>query len=148
MTQTTCTVCNAEQEKNKDDFQKCVNCGTYFITSKELIDEKQEIDKIVFESYEQYEKEFFPKLHKQKQKQKKSIQGLKFCTTGKLQSMTRSEFQVKLQYYNAFYRQTPTYDTDYLVTNYRTPTAKFIQARDRNITIISEYEFINMVKGN
>ena len=62
-----CTVCNELQEKTRDDYQKCVHCGTYFIIPEYKIVnvDTKEVEK-TFESYDEYEKEYFPKLHANK----------------------------------------------------------------------------------
>ena len=75
------------------------------------------------------------------------IKGKRFCFTGTLQSMTRSEAAKKVEEKGGEAVSTVSSHLDYLVAG-EEPGSKLEKARSLGIPVLSEKEFLEMIKGS
>ncbi|TFG20513.1 MAG: DNA ligase (NAD(+)) LigA [Promethearchaeota archaeon] len=74
------------------------------------------------------------------------LEGKSFCFTGKLETMKRAEAEQIVIENGGEPKKSVVKDLSYLVTNETTPTAKYKKAQEQDTQIISEKEFLDMVK--
>jgi DNA ligase (NAD+) len=79
-------------------------------------------------------------------KKSKKFKQLSFCFTGKLKTMTRSEAEKFVISHGGIVKNNIVNSLNYLVTNYDIKTKKYMQAKSKGVKIISEIEFLDMVK--
>jgi DNA ligase (NAD+) len=75
-----------------------------------------------------------------------TLEGKTFCFTGKLNSMKRKEAEELVAKHGGSSRSSVSGALSYLVTNSTEPTAKFVKAQELGIKIITEQDFLNMLK--
>ncbi|TXT66872.1 MAG: hypothetical protein BAJALOKI3v1_10143 [Promethearchaeota archaeon] len=75
-----------------------------------------------------------------------SIEGKKVCFTGKLESMTRREAHELVEQKGGIPKTSIVKDLDYLVSNAEEETTKITKAREQGTAIITEQEFLDLVK--
>ncbi|MHA1107052.1 MAG: BRCT domain-containing protein [Promethearchaeota archaeon] len=75
----------------------------------------------------------------------KKLEGLTFCFTGKLETMTRKEADQLVAENGGTSKSGVVANLSYLVTNSTTQTTKYIKAQDQGTKIISEVEFLAMI---
>ena len=73
------------------------------------------------------------------------LDGLTFCFTGKLETMTRNEANQLVTENGGTPKNGVVKDLSYLVTNSTEPTSKYIKAQGQGSKIITEDEFIAMI---
>jgi DNA ligase (NAD+) len=71
---------------------------------------------------------------------------MSFCFTGKLNSMKRAEAEQIVQDNDGQAKSGVVKNLTYLVTNSKEPTAKNTKAQSQGTKIITEEEFLEMVK--
>jgi DNA ligase (NAD+) len=76
----------------------------------------------------------------------KKLDGLSFCFTGKLESMTRKEAQELVTEHGGTSKSGVSSTLSYLVTNSTESTAKFTKAQQLGVKVITEDEFLAMIK--
>ena len=74
------------------------------------------------------------------------LEGLTFCFTGKLETMTRNEANQLVTENGGTPKNGVVKDLSYLVTNSTEPTSKYIKAQGQGSKIVSEDEFLAMIK--
>jgi len=74
------------------------------------------------------------------------LEGLSFCFTGKLETMKRAEAEQMVRDHGGEPKSGVVKDLSYLVTNSTELTAKYTKAQGQGTKIISEQEFLNMIK--
>jgi DNA ligase (NAD+) len=74
------------------------------------------------------------------------IAGKKFCFTGGLDSMTRKEAHELVEEKGGIPKTSVVKDLDYLVSNAEEETTKIKNAREQGTKIITEQEFLALVK--
>lgn len=75
----------------------------------------------------------------------KKLEGLTFCFTGKLETMTRNEANDMVKENGGTPKNGVVKDLSYLVTNSTEQTSKFVKAQGQGSKIISEEEFLAMI---
>jgi len=76
------------------------------------------------------------------------LSGLSFCVTGSLETMDRKEFKSKVIQNSGEYKSSITKTLSYLVTNdTESGTGKNKKAKENNVKIINEQEFISMIEN-
>jgi DNA ligase (NAD+) len=75
-----------------------------------------------------------------------SVKDKKFCFTGALESMTRKEAHDLLSQNGGIPKTSIVKDLDFLVSNAQEETVKIRKAREQGTKIITETEFLNMLK--
>ena len=73
------------------------------------------------------------------------LEGLTFCFTGKLETMTRNEANQLVTENGGTPKNGVVKDLSYLVTNSTEPTSKYIKAQGQGSKIVSEDEFLAMI---
>lgn len=73
--------------------------------------------------------------------------GKTLCVTGKLNSFTRDSINAKISELGAKSAGSVSKNTDYLITNEASGSSKYKKAVELNIPIITEEEFLRMIKG-
>ena len=73
--------------------------------------------------------------------------GKTLCVTGKLNSFTRDSINEKIAELGAKASGSVSSKTDYLITNEASGSSKYKKAVELNIPIITEEEFLKMIKG-
>ncbi|MBA7580809.1 DNA ligase [subsurface metagenome] len=73
------------------------------------------------------------------------LDGLTFCFTGKLETMTRNEANQLVTENGGTPKNGVVKDLSYLVTNSTEPTSKFVKAQGQGSKIVSEEEFLAMI---
>ena len=73
------------------------------------------------------------------------LEGLTFCFTGKLETMTRNEANALVTENGGTPKNGVVKDLSYLVTNSTEATSKFVKAQGQGSKIISEEEFFSMI---
>ncbi|MBD3255808.1 MAG: hypothetical protein GF383_11995 [Candidatus Lokiarchaeota archaeon] len=87
------------------------------------------------------------KIKKRTKPMTQKLKDLKFCFTGKLDTMKRAEAQTIVEEQGGEFKSSVTKDLDYLVTNDTTPTAKYKKAQAQDTTqVITEQEFLQMLE--
>ncbi len=74
------------------------------------------------------------------------LEGMTFCFTGKLETMKRAEAEQIVRDNGGQARSGVSGKLTYLVTNSTEPTAKYKKAKNQDTKIITEEEFLKMVK--
>ena len=72
--------------------------------------------------------------------------GKSICVTGKLNHFTRDSINEKIVSLGAKAASSVSKKTDYLITNESSASSKYKKAIELNIPIITEEEFLNMIK--
>jgi DNA ligase (NAD+) len=75
----------------------------------------------------------------------KKLEGLTFCFTGKLETMTRNEANALVTEHGGTPKDGVVKNLTYLVTNSTEQTSKFVKAQGQGTKIISEEEFLAMI---
>ncbi|NVM17758.1 MAG: hypothetical protein HWN80_08575 [Candidatus Lokiarchaeota archaeon] len=75
----------------------------------------------------------------------KKLEGLTFCFTGKLETMTRNEANGLVSENGGIPKNGVVKDLSYLVTNSTEQTSKYLKAQGQGSKIISEKEFLAMI---
>lgn len=73
--------------------------------------------------------------------------GKTLCVTGKLNTFTRDSINTKISELGAKAAGSVSKNTDYLITNEQSGSSKYKKAVELNIPIITEDEFLRMIKG-
>ena len=73
------------------------------------------------------------------------LEGLTFCFTGKLETMTRNEANALVSENGGTPKNGVVKDLSYLVTNSTEPTSKYVKAQGQGSKIVSEEEFLAMI---
>lgn len=81
----------------------------------------------------------------EKIKPSKKIKGKKFVITGTLKSMSREAAKEKIKHLGGDFQSTVSKNTDYLIVG-KNPGSKLEKAKKLNVKIISEEEFLKMIK--
>ena len=76
----------------------------------------------------------------------KKLEGLSFCFTGKLESMTRNEASDLVSEHGGTPKSSVVKGLSFLVTNSAERTSKLVKAEEQGTKIISEQEFLAMLK--
>jgi hypothetical protein len=76
----------------------------------------------------------------------KNLTGLSFCFTGKLDTMKRADAEQLVIDHGGAPKKGVVLNLSYLVTNFTEPTAKYRKAQEQGTKIISEKEFLDMLK--
>ena len=74
------------------------------------------------------------------------LKGLSFCFTGRLNSMKRAEAEALVERKGGVAKNSVVKGLSYLVTNEMAQTAKFLKAQEQGTKIITEDEFLKMIK--
>jgi len=75
----------------------------------------------------------------------RKLEGLTFCFTGKLETLTRTEASLLVEENGGTIKSGVVMNLSYLVTNSTTQTTKYIKAQDQGTKIISEVEFLALI---
>jgi len=73
------------------------------------------------------------------------LEGLTFCFTGKLETMSRNEANSLVSEHGGTPKSAVVKDLSYLVTNSTEQTSKFVKAQGQGSKIITEEEFLEMI---
>jgi DNA ligase (NAD+) len=73
------------------------------------------------------------------------LEGLTFCFTGKLETMTQNEANQIVSENGGTPKSGVVKDLSYLVTNSTEPTSKFVKAQGQGTKIVTEDEFLAMI---
>jgi len=73
------------------------------------------------------------------------LEGLTFCFTGKLETMTRNDANALVTENGGTPKNGVVKDLSYLVTNSTEPTSKFVKAQGQGTKIVTEEEFLAMI---
>ncbi len=73
--------------------------------------------------------------------------GKTLCVTGKLNTFTRDSINAKIEELGAKAAGSVSKNTNYLITNEQSGSSKYKKAVELNIPIITEEEFLKMIKG-
>lgn len=73
------------------------------------------------------------------------LDGLTFCFTGKLETMTRDQANALVTEHNGTPKKGVVKDLSYLVTNSTEQTSKYVKAKGQGSKIITEQEFLDMI---
>lgn len=73
------------------------------------------------------------------------LEGLTFCFTGKLETMTRDQANALVTEHNGTPKMGVVKDLSYLVTNSSEQTSKFVKAQAQGSKIITEEQFLAMI---
>ena len=79
-------------------------------------------------------------------KMSKKLEGLTFCFTGKLETMKRAEAEQMVSENGGTSKKGVVKNLSYLVTNDTTPTVKYNKAKEQGTKIITENEFLDLIK--
>jgi DNA ligase (NAD+) len=82
-----------------------------------------------------------------KKRPKSPLSGKKFVFTGELQSMSRAEAQNLIRRHGAYPSSSVSKETDYLVAG-KAPGSKYQKAQKLSVPILSETEFLKLVKSS
>jgi len=74
------------------------------------------------------------------------LEGLTFCFTGKLETVKRAEAEQMVRDHGGEPKSGVVKDLSYLVTNSTEPTAKYTKAQEQGTQVITEEEFLAMIK--
>ena len=74
------------------------------------------------------------------------LEGLSFCFTGKLDTMKRAEAEQLVAEHGGVAKSGVVKNLSYLVTNSKDETAKYMKAQQQGTKIITEQEFLEMIK--
>lgn len=74
------------------------------------------------------------------------LESLSFCSTGKLETMKRAETEQLVRDHGGQAKSGVVKNLSYLVTNSDEPTAKYVKAQEQGTKIITEEEFLEMIK--
>jgi len=74
------------------------------------------------------------------------LEGLSFCFIGKIKTMRRAEAEQMVRDHGGEPKSGVVKDLSYLVTNSTEPTAKYNKAQGQGTEIITEDEFLSMIK--
>ncbi|KKM60761.1 hypothetical protein LCGC14_1538630 [marine sediment metagenome] len=83
---------------------------------------------------------------KVKKEMGEKLKGLTFCFTGKLETMKRAEAEQMVKDNGGETRSGVSKNLTHLVTNSTEPTAKYKKAQEQNTEIITEEDFLEMIK--
>lgn len=75
----------------------------------------------------------------------KKLDGLTFCFTGKLETITRNEANGLVTEHGGTQKSGVVKDLSYLVTNSTEQTSKYTKAQAQGTKIITEEEFLAMI---
>ncbi len=75
----------------------------------------------------------------------RKLEGLSFCFTGKLDSMSRKEAEELVREHGGKAKSSVNRGLSYLVTNSTEKTAKFVKAQEQGTKIITEKEFLELL---
>ncbi len=81
-----------------------------------------------------------------KEKEGVNLEGLTFCFTGKLETVKRAEAEQMVIARGGIPKKSVVHGLSYLVTNFIEPTAKYVKAQEQGTKIITEKEFLEMIK--
>ncbi|MFX0019715.1 MAG: BRCT domain-containing protein, partial [Candidatus Hermodarchaeota archaeon] len=77
------------------------------------------------------------------------LNGKSFCFTGALKSMTRDQAKTLLEEKGAIFKNSVVKNLDYLITNDpHSGSEKNLKAKEYGIKIITEEQFLNILKSN
>ncbi|MHA1460394.1 MAG: NAD-dependent DNA ligase LigA [Promethearchaeota archaeon] len=133
-----------------DSLDKISNVTVYDLTRVELFG-----DITANQFYKEFHAQYFDMLkvletNKIKIRSRKmgsnKLAGLTFCFTGKLESITRKEASDLVKEHGGTTKSGVVKDLSYLVTNSKDETGKFVKAQEQGSKIISEEEFLAMIK--
>ena len=91
-------------------------------------------------------KEFNFIVPKKAEVKENPFSGKTLCVTGKLNTFTRDSINAKISELGAKAAGSVSKNTDYLITNEASGSSKYKKAVELNIPIITENEFLNMIK--
>ncbi|TXT66993.1 MAG: hypothetical protein BAJALOKI1v1_220026 [Promethearchaeota archaeon] len=74
------------------------------------------------------------------------LKGKTFCFTGKLDSMTRKEAQELVEKHGGVSKSSVVKNLTYLVSNSDKETTKIIKAKEQGTKIITEKQFLELIK--
>jgi len=122
-----------------EDLQKIENIGPK--AAKSIFDYFQEKRNL----------EFFGKLEKAgvvvkaQKKEKQSLKGLSFVLTGSLETLARSQAKERIRKLGGGVSDTVSKNTNFLIVGLN-PSSKLKKAKDLGVKVISEAEFLNILK--
>ena len=79
-------------------------------------------------------------------KMEDKLEDMTFCFTGKLETVNRAEAEQMVKDNGGLTRSSVSKNLTYLVTNSTEPTGKYKKAQKVNVKIITEAEFLEMIK--